>query len=252
MSKLEKSEKPQKVEPLCCPICGIGTNYTYRLVESSGNDALWYQCNCGVIFQEKEPSHSGYNKEYITNYKDYKYRYYAQIHAAKTYASVIEETTYGRRMLDVGFNLQDNMNFFRERGWIANGIDINKEVDKIGNTFIGKFEEFPFKDEYNLIWMSHVLEHFNNPLQAMKKAYDLLSEDGVLYIATPDVDFITKTGLSGFPHWKKDEHYILWNERALVRELERIGFNIILKKRNFCSRFVSWYDCHIIAQKRYY
>lgn len=252
MNKSEKSEKSQGIKPQPCPICNVSTNYQYRLVDDKDKGASWYQCSCGIIFQENVPSHTGYNKQYITNYINYKYKHYAQIHEAKTYTPIIEETTYGRRMLDVGFNLQDNMNFFRERGWIANGIDVNKEVEKLGNTFIGKFEEFPFKDEYNLIWMSHVLEHFNNPLQALQKAYDLMPEDGVLYIATPDIDFITKTGLSGFPHWKKDEHYTLWSERALVRELERIGFNIVLKKRNFCSRYISWFDVHIICQKRYY
>ena len=97
--------------------------------------------------------------------------------------------------------------------------------------------------------MGHMLEHFQDPIGALKKAYDILSQNGVIYISTPDVDFINKTGVSGFPHWKKREHYVLWNQRSLCRELERLGFKVVLSRRNYSTRFSSWYDVHVIAQK---
>jgi SAM-dependent methyltransferase len=252
MAESEKSSKP-KAEPVTCPICNMTSSLSYKMVEEhSDGSGVYFQCNCGVIFQSEYPSHDVYNEKYTAEYIGVKNRYYQQTHAAKTYAAVIEEATYGRRLLDVGFSLPDNMNFWRDRGWIVRGIELNPATKGMRDVVIGKFEDFPFKDKYNLIWMGHVLEHFNDPIKALKKAYDLMPEDGVLYISTPDIDFITKLSLAGWPHWKKKEHFVLWSIRALVRELEKIGFNIILKKRNFCSRYTSWFDFHIIAQKTFF
>jgi predicted SAM-dependent methyltransferase len=163
-----------------------------------------------------------------------------------------------------------NINEFERRGWITYGIDCNKDMPAGGNIYRGDFENYDFDlkltpqlkekfgdidilpRKFDLLWMNHVLEHFRDPIKALKKAYNLLSETGVLYLATPDIDFIFKTGVSGWGHWSASEHYILWSEQALVRELEKIGFNVILKRRNFSSRYVSWYDLQIICQRRYF
>jgi SAM-dependent methyltransferase len=242
-----------KIYPKECPICGISTNSVSRITEPNGNVSSWFNCNCGVIFQDEKPKHGCYNQDYLMGYANYKECDLVQVHAAKTYASVIEECTYGRKMLDVGFNLPQNMHFFRERGWITTGIDINPTLGGENGVITGSFEEYDkFEDKYDLIWMSHVFEHFNDPIAVLKKVSDLLTETGVLYLSTPDIDFINKTGVSGFPHWNKNEHYIMWSERALVRELERLDFNVVVKRRNYSSRFTSWHDLQIIAQKRYF
>jgi len=106
--------------------------------------------------------------------------------------------------------------------------------------------------KFDLIWMGNVLESMEDPILALKRAYDLLDQKGVLYISTPDVDFINKTGISGWPHFKGKEHNVIWSEKALCRELERIGFKIVMSRRNFSSRFMKWFDLHIICERNYF
>ena len=267
-------DKSKIVLPKHCPICNKDTNYAYRINESDTKYSDWRKCACGVIFQTELPKHTGYNEKYIADYVGAKDARIRGHHAARTYVNLIEELTYGRMLLDVGFNTPYVMDYFDKRGWLTWGIDLNKDTLGAGNMYKGDFMTYDFqphideaialpeikdkmkegkiKRTFDLIWMSHVLEHFNDPIAAIKKAIGLLSETGVLFIATPDIDFIFKTGTPYFPHWKKDEHYIMWSERALVRELERLGLNVIMKRRNFCSRFISWYDCQILAQKDYF
>jgi SAM-dependent methyltransferase len=241
-----------KVYPHDCPVCGMSTNYTYGIDDGKDKSA-WYRCNCGVIFQKDLPVHGCYDEEYVKGYADFKDVDLVQTHAARAYASLIEELTYGRRMLDVGFNLPQNMNYFKDRGWITQGIDINPTFKDSKNIFVGDFAKYEkLHPEYSLIWMSHVLEHFENPIGVLQKAKDLLVEDGVLYISTPDIEFMNKTGVSGWPHWNKREHYVMWSLDALVRELERLGFKIIMKRRNFSSRFVAWFDLQILCQRNYF
>lgn len=261
----------ESVNPKCCPICGIATSYVYRIEESNiGKSASWYRCQCGVIFQENFPEHKVYNKKYHDDYSLMKEGNKRLIHSARTYANIIEELTMGRVMLDVGYCVPHNMQYFNDRGWIVNGIDINKDVGGKGHLHRGDFLTYDFsipahtqelkelaqgdsfKREFDLIWLNHSLEHFNDPLGALRKAVSLLSESGVIFIGTPDVDFINKTGVPGYPHFKMEEHYCMWNESSLCRELEKLGMKIIVKRRNFSSRYSSWFDLHIVAQKNYF
>ena len=236
-----------------CPICGIETNNELRIMSKEDGESDWYFCTCGVVFQKEKPKHGCYDENYMGQYACAKEADLVQIHAGRTYATVIEELVDGRKMLDVGFNLPQNMHFFRERGWITTGIDINPTFKGESSIITGSFETYDkFKDTYDLIWMSHVFEHFDNPIEVLKKCRGLLSEGGVLYISTPDIDFMSKTGTSNWPHWTKNEHHIMWSIRSLVRELERLDFNVVLKRRNYSSRFSSWFDLQIIAQKNYF
>jgi len=44
----------------------------------------------------------------------------------------------------------------------------------------------------------------------------------------------------------------MWNKESLVRELERLGFEVIMARSNFSARFGYYFDLHIIAQKTYF
>jgi SAM-dependent methyltransferase len=223
-----------------------------------------------VIFQEKPPEHPELSPDYykLTEESfDVKNRF---IHSAKMYALLIEELTLGRMMLDVGYGLPYTMDFFKKRGWLTWGIDTTDKFTPGGSIYKGDFMSYDFSprvdnetlkkfigDEkverkFDLIWMSHILEHFKNPIDALNKAYNLLSRTGVLYIATPDTDFIHQEGVSHWGHWRKNEHYIMWNLPSLKREVERLGFDVIVERRNFSSRCNNWWDIHLIAQKRYF
>ena len=268
--KPKENKKDISIYPMPCPVCGVASNYTYNIKECEGKEAMWYRCTCGIIFQENFPTGDGYNSRYFIGIDQMKAGDKRLSHAGYTYANLIEELTYGRMMLDVGYCSTKNMDFFKKRGWLTWGIDVNQEVGGVGSLYRGDFltydfdipaltqelkdlaEGESFKRQFDLIWMSHVLEHFNDPLAVLKKAYSLLPETGVLYIGVPDADFITKTGIGGYPHFKKDEHYTLWTEDSLKREVERIGFKVIMSRRNYASRYSSWYDIHLIAQKRYF
>ena len=271
MSKKARIED-EKIYPLRCPICGIETNYVNRIVDNKkgdDNEADWYECQCGIVFQKELPSHSVYDLDYMKNYMNYEGSKERLQYHARIYAPIIEELIMGRMILEVGFCNPYVLEFFEKRGWLTWGIELNESITPGGNIYKGDFETYDFSiklpekakelgvetvqpRKFDLIWMSHVFEHFKDPLAVIQKFYDLLPDNGVLFIATPDIDFIYKTGVSGWPHWAKHEHYIMWSERALKRELKRYGFKIILSRRNYSSRFTSWHDLHIIAQKNYF
>ena len=261
----------EQIFPAKCPICGVHTSYIYRIEEKDTKKVgTWFRCDCGVIFQKDKPSGKLYNSKYQDAYRVPTLRKRFAT-ACKTYAPLIEKITFGRQMLDVGYCIKDSMKEWERRGWLTYGIDINKAMCEHDNVYNGDFLTYDFnikvneeilknhtgstdipKRTFDLIYMGDVLEHFTDPLAGLKKAVDLLSDTGVLYISTPDIDFITKTGVPAFPYWRKDEHYVMWTERALKRELERLGLKVIMCRRNFQACFHTMHNLHLIAAKNYF
>lgn len=274
MTESEKSSQPlieDEIHPKDCPICGVSTNYIYRVKDKDSEAVtVWYRCNCGVIFQKDKPAHDIYDMEYIKA-REIPAHQKRVTNTAYVYSTLIENLTYGRKMLDVGYLFPTNMQYMEKRGWLTWGIELNKHSECNKNCALGDFTTYDFnidlskellventgedevlKREFDLIWMNDVIEHFDNPLGALSKAKELLTETGVLYISTPDIGFISKKGVSGFPYWKPAEHYVMWSEEALKRELERLGFNIVMSRRNFSSTYTSFYTLNIIAQKNFF
>ena len=263
------SERKQ-VYPKHCPICGVDTNYTYFIEDGKSHlQMTWYRCQCNVLFNsefKKDPSI--YTEDYLKDMADAKQAKERFEYPLRLYAPLIEESTYGRMMLDVGFGVPYVIDAMKERGWLTWGIDNHPYIKGGGNIYNANFMNYDFdmesdsiffatgikklKRKFDLIWMSNVLESFEEPVAALKKAYDLLDPKGLLYISTPDIDFISKTGITSWPHFKGTEYNVLWSQQALCRELERIGFKIIMSRRNFSSRFMRWFDLHIIAQRNYF
>ncbi len=242
------------VEPRICPVCNKDTNYAYGM--KAEEIVYWYNCPCGVIFRK--------SFDFEEKEVDLSHTKENQRHAVKTYAPVIDEITYGRQMLQVGYErAPEVMREFRKRGWIVWGIDENAK-DPGHNRYKGDYHFYPFTPEikdkeiaeelrgkerrFDLIWLQYFLERQVSPQKTLQRTYDLLEHSGVVYISTPEINYICKQGVQDFPHWQKTNN-ILFSERALVREVERVGFKVILARQNASLRFMGNFDIHLIAKK---
>ena len=239
-----------------CPVCGRDVLLA-KAISETGNakDAgLWYWCSCGVIYNETIPKREPKDKEYLAKYIDAKqYDEKAKL-PVRVYAPIIEELTMGRKALDVGYCVPNTMQALKERGWVTFGIDNNKDSEESDRLIKDDFEttEKLYKNTYDLVWMGHVLEKFKDPLSALWRTRDILQNNGVLYISTPDIDFLYSKPHGEWTHWNKEDNNIMWSERSLRRELERLGLNIIVCRRNYYSRYGFYHDLHVICQKTYF
>lgn len=246
--KKEMFRKNESVKT--CPVC---SRPSAEMINITNDDSFWHRCSCGVVYQDELPKQGVYDKEYRENYENMKEWEYRSIHAASVYSPLIEDMTMGRKILEVGCNTLNNKEYFNKRGWVYFGVDTNSDIEENNRIINIDFEKCDFDNKkFNVVWMSHVLEHFENPIKVLEKCHEVLSDDGIIYIATPDTDWISNLGVGGWGHWKKDEHYIFWNLRSLSKKLEELGFQIVVQRRNFSMRYTSWHDLHIIAQKIYY
>jgi len=123
--------------------------------------------------------------------------------------------------------------------------DFNFRVNNI------ELDPFPWQEKFDLIILTEVLEHFNfYPVPTLQKIISLLSENGRLYLTTPDAASwgkVTKyySDLSDMPlpgkgHQVIDDHVYVYTKDELFDVLSKAGIKIerfdyshVNKARNF-------------------
>jgi len=238
-----------------CPVCKAFCQHCFYMVDKTSNKkSRWGSCSCGVVFNYQQPI-KVYDSKYWLEHSKYdekkrdSYQYPVRI-----YSPIIEELVYGRRVLIIGRPNTYQEEAFASRGWVPTVIDKNTCFETKGNVIASDFETYQFSDnlKYNLIWIADTFECLLNPIGSLELCKKILAEDGVIFLSTPDTDFINIRSNSCFIHWKYDEHHIMWNKRALTKHMESIGFNTIMCRSNYEHRFNSWDNIHGIWQRRFF
>jgi len=238
-----------------CPLCESLIFQQFTLTGAKETQCNWFFCRCGYMFHEQaykpeEVFTEAYQKDmYQRKFIETRYDYLVRM-----YAPILEEQTYGRRMLDVGCCLDILVQKFRDRGWLATGIDL------IPNPFItGDFETYDFENQrFDLVWLGDVIQCFKDPIAAIYKAYDLLTPHGLMVIITPNTDLLWHDKISAFGHWDMKTQKQFINERILREVFVKADASFKSRMQVLYSnptvqsqRFATWNTMHMILQKRF-
>ncbi len=143
------------------------------------------------------------------------------------------------RILDVGFGNGSFLERVNSIGWKTIGVDFDKEVvasaKKRGlDVHLGGIDVLKEKESYfDVITLSHVIEHLYDPIETLKACYKLLKPGGMIWLETPN---ILSYGHEVYgKNWRGLEtprHLILFNYNSLKHALDKAGFEkVSVKKR---------------------
>lgn len=94
--------------------------------------------------------------------------------------------------------------------------------------------------KFKTIFLMEVLEHLPNPLYLMGDVYNLLEDDGIVYISIP----YTRNSEFGYDNPNRkglNQHVQRWTLKEIRNELERIGFKVkVLQKRRRFKGIAFW------------
>jgi 2-polyprenyl-3-methyl-5-hydroxy-6-metoxy-1,4-benzoquinol methylase len=139
----------------------------------------------------------------------------------------------GARLLDIGFGDGKFLEDARAIGWGVVGIDPDPEVVKnareLGLDVHTGLEAFTVEAGlFDVITISHVMEHVHEPKAVLEACYRLLKPGGRLWLETPNIKSL---GASRFRHsWRGLEpprHLVLFNRQSLRAALGAAGFSSI-------------------------
>lgn len=140
----------------------------------------------------------------------------------------------GRRLLEVGSNIGLFLDEARVAGWEATGIEPSMWAVKEGRRRFGvtlergTIEELPAEPgSADAVVMLDVLEHLLDPLAALTKIHRVLADEGILVLATVNVEGLhARARRSGWP-WFIRSHLFYFSPQTLQELLERARFRMV-------------------------
>jgi SAM-dependent methyltransferase len=231
-----------------CPICG-GTELITRLVcrdliqYKPGEFSLERCADCGHVFQNPRLSIEGLNFYYrdfydglggegmeaVFGFSDRPYR---------SRAKTVAEVTRPRRWLDVGAGHGHLCCVAREvfPETRFEGLDLAESVEEavrrgwIDRSHRGLFPDLAptFAGQFDMVSMSHYLEHTRDPRLELTSAHAVLEKNGYLLVEVPDPECPLGDilGQRWLP-WFQPQHQHLLNATNLGRLLDESGFEAL-------------------------
>lgn len=140
--------------------------------------------------------------------------------------------TGGGRLLDVGCGNGGFLMLALQAGWQVEGLDLDMgavqaarsrglEVHHGGIEVLGERSAC-----YDVITLSHVIEHVHDPIATLRRLYALLKPGGVLWLDTPNLSSLGAVRFG--PHWRGLEtprHLVLFCPASMRNALTMAGFH---------------------------
>lgn len=84
-----------------------------------------------------------------------------------------------------------------------------------------------YQSEADLFLMSHVVEHFSDPLAVMKHAADQLNVGGHLFVEVPNSPLQSEVDEAEFAEYLKTEHIVNFRVKSLATMAEKAGLEVV-------------------------
>jgi len=137
----------------------------------------------------------------------------------------------GETLLDVGCGSGGFLELATEMGWKAEGVDFDPQAVKVARqrglvVHQGGIETLGDRAEYyDVVTLSHVIEHVHDPVCLLRSCFRLLKPGGRLWLETPNLE---STGHVYYGrNWRGLEpprHLVLFTWASLGSALSRAGF----------------------------
>jgi 2-polyprenyl-3-methyl-5-hydroxy-6-metoxy-1,4-benzoquinol methylase len=224
-----------------CPNCG---SKDYSEVMREGEFIIVKCGECSLIYLLNPPDEKSiYEDYYEINFKkeDYakgsKFDYLSEIFIINEQRiDFIKKLRSSGNILDIGCGSGLFLQTASGSGFDVYGIDVSNKALSFAREEFGlnvgnrSIEELSAEGKkFDIITLWHVLEHFLNPVEELKKVKNLLNKDGVCFIEVPNFNSI-KFKLSR-RKWKGGNHPLyhrtFFTRRTLEDTLKKTGFDYI-------------------------
>lgn len=242
-----------------CPICGgkgepYHCAFSYRMTHFDypfQPFKLWMQCgSCKNLYSEQFPEDflalSTHQKEIVPSENhESVIPNIASAHILSIWSDILNKLrryTDKKTLLEVGIGNGELLSVALEMGYEPNAVEIVEESAQMVSNILGipihceDFLNFKPGKTFSIIIMVDVIEHVTDPEAALKNAYDLLDDDGVLWLSTPNYEgSFTRLRKFDDPMWLEPYHITYFSYNGLEALLEKCGF--IVREYSVSNRY---------------
>lgn len=232
-----------------CPLCEAEANENniVDIVENIWeNNKNVYECsNCKLYFID-EPSQSEieflYNSDFYARNNNIIYKF---IDAKMKYARALNRFNYIKKfikktdnlnVLEIGASDGLLLSIFKKENFNVFGYELNENArkDALKKYDIKMKDDFLKdknidKNKYNIVIMSHILEHFTNPKYILNSVHNFIGGgvNDILFIEipyTPNYKIVSKDDMKIF---FETEHTVHFNEKNISLLMKECNFKIL-------------------------
>lgn len=214
---------------------------------SRGRCTYWKCTLCSTLTTLPVPTSSQINNHYKDKFKTGNYLLARQFSDAyllvyQQFVDVIssiykesKEKLKGKKLLDVGCFTGDFLELISHSGVQVYGTELQTEAVRIANQKLpGRIfqadiatKNFP-KKKFDIITLLGVIEHVTDPGVLLRSTTDLLTNEGLLVIQTPDSgSVLAKMMGKWWPPLAPIEHIHIFSSQGLIRFLSHYGYTDI-------------------------
>lgn len=193
---------------------------------------LWYVREVDDLYEKQYIGPWYQNQRQVdVDHAPYKDRYWSDYGIAIHRMDEIMKYKKSGHILDVGCANGAFVHHAYHRGFRAMGIDMADATGEIEHCYVGSLINHTLGDKYDykdVITMYDVIEHFNDPVDQLELAWDILKNGGLLVIEAPDFEHSTTFRQLGinWKHVRPVEHIYMIPTGRVERMLTEIGFRV--------------------------
>lgn len=236
MKTFSKEPAPDEVHaPVSCPVCGESA---VRPLWDLGSYSFQCCTGCGHVYQNPRPSPEHLARRYDAEYRDYEIENAANFFSLMKlglddvgFTRIESSLPGGKKFLDVGCATGVLVAHLRDRGWIAEGVEVCEEAaaygrEKRGVTIhTGTLENLTLPgNSFDLVHTSHVIEHVPDPDLFVSEIFRILKPGGWYICATPNIASFQARCFKAAWRSAIADHVHLFSVSSLSRLLSRAGF----------------------------
>ena len=135
-----------------------------------------------------------------------------------------------KNILDIGSGTGVSCILLEKKGYNMTGVDpdpknaqlINSKLKK-GKCINSYFEDLKIENKIDVVWLTHVIEHLEQPDILLEKCKEWIVPDGIICIAVPDCGNPNMLNHS----LNNPYHVYHFSKNSLKRLFEKSGYNVI-------------------------
>lgn len=238
-------QKIYKLKPNSC-VCGANSDVLIAVRDRYGINIHTVICkNCGLIrtnpYYTEETLNEFYNEEYRKLYiwgeRNDETFFENQINSGKRYLknlqNILNSNFDNKTVYEIGCGMGGILKPFKDNNCSIKGIDLGEEYINIGKNkyqldlITGKYNNLKEYGQADLIILSHVLEHITNPVDFLKNLRDLITDNGLLYIAVPTIETIPINYHYNIFYYLQNAHIFDFSTETIRYIVELAGYKPI-------------------------
>ena len=137
------------------------------------------------------------------------------------------------RVLEIGAGAGGILNVFREEGCIVTGLDYDDDYLDWGrrrglSLLKGDLGTVKLPQEFDLVILSHVLEHVVEPARFLERIAPLLADHGMVYVEVPSLENVAAGGYDyDLLNYLQNAHTTHFHEKSLYNTAHLAGFEVV-------------------------